>query len=85
MRFSIMSHCRDLSTGVICSVLGFLLLHEQVSSAVTGDEIFVLAVSLGKKSYSSLNLSCRRKVAITFTVFEVERCGEDHGYDRCKH
>ena len=34
--------------------LEFQLLHEQGSFAVTGDEIFVFAVSLGKVSYSSL-------------------------------
>ena len=33
--------CRDLSTGLICSGLGFQLLREHGSFAVTGDEIFV--------------------------------------------
>ena len=32
----------------------YLLLHDQGSSAVTGDDIFGLAVSLGKESYNSL-------------------------------
>ena len=48
MRSSILSQCRDLSTGVICSVLGFQLLREQGSFAVIGVEIFVFTVSLGK-------------------------------------
>ena len=54
MRSSILSQCRDLSTGVICSVLGFELLREQGSFAVAVDEIFVYAASLGKMSYNSL-------------------------------
>ena len=39
---------------MICSVLGFQLLREQGSFAVTGDEILVFAVSLGKMSYNNL-------------------------------
>ena len=45
---------RDLSTGVICSVLGFRLLREQRSFVVAENEIFVFAVNLGKVSYNSL-------------------------------
>ena len=48
MRSSIFNQCRDLDTEVICSVLWFQLLREQGSFAVTGDEIFVFAVNLGK-------------------------------------
>ena len=53
-RSSILSKLRDLSTGVMCSVVGFQLLREQQSFAVTGDEIFVFVVSLGIVSYDSL-------------------------------
>ena len=56
MRSSILNHCRDLSTGVICSVLGFQLMHKQGSFAVTGDEIFVFVVSLGKVGYNSVTM-----------------------------
>ena len=41
-------------TGVICSVLGFQLLHEQGNFAVAEDEISVFAVILGNVSCSSL-------------------------------
>ena len=54
MRSSILSQWRDFSIGVTCSVLGFQLLRKQGSFVVTGDEIFVSAVSLGKVSYNSL-------------------------------
>ena len=54
MRSSILSQCRDLSTGVICTVLRFQLMREQGTFAVTGDEIFVFAESLGKVNYNSL-------------------------------
>ena len=42
VRSSISSQCRDLSTEVTCSVLGFLLLREQGRFAARGYEIFVL-------------------------------------------
>ena len=51
---SILSQCRDLSKGVTCSVLWFQLQYEQWNFAVTGDEMFVFAVSLDKESYNSL-------------------------------
>ena len=54
MRSSILSQCRNLRTGVICSVLRFQLLREQVSFAVAGDEIYVFTVSLDRVSYTSL-------------------------------
>ena len=52
---SFLSKFRDLSksTGVICSVVGVKLLSEHGSFAVTGNEIFVFEVSVGKMSYSS--------------------------------
>ena len=56
MRFYIFIQCRYLTTGVICSVLGFQLLREQESFAVTGYEIFgFFPVSLGKMNYNSLS------------------------------
>ena len=53
MRSSILSQCRDLSTGVICSVL-VVPVTARAKELVTGDEIFVFAVSLGKVSYNSV-------------------------------
>ena len=46
-------HCRDFSTGVMDSVLG-VPVTERASFAVTGEEIFISAVSLGKEIYSGL-------------------------------
>ena len=40
--FKILSHCRDFQTGVMFSILGFQLLHEQGSFTVTVNAIFVL-------------------------------------------
>ena len=54
MHSSIFSQCRDLSTGLICSVLGLQLLREQGFFAVAGDAIFVFVVNLGKVSYNCL-------------------------------
>ena len=50
---AIFFYCRDLSTGVICSVLGFQLLREKESFVVTGEKIIAFAVSLCKVSYNS--------------------------------
>ena len=50
-----LSQCRDLSTGVICSVMGVLVTaRAREFFAVAGDEIFVFAVILGRVSCNSL-------------------------------
>ena len=43
MRSTILSQCRDLSSG-LCAVLGFQLLSEQESFAVAGNEIFFCGI-----------------------------------------
>ena len=56
MRSSILSQCKELSIGMICSISEVaVLLRVQESFAIIGYEIFLfLAVSLGKVSYSSI-------------------------------
>ena len=49
-----LSQRRDFCTGCYVQFWGFKLLREQRRSAVTGDEILVFAVRIGKVSYNSL-------------------------------